>query len=92
MQTDKLILPEPLPRYPLFEFKQPDGTACKLYADARHHEGLQEHMFPLLNGVVCLFPVVVRQMYEQGVKPELCEWLHRSLIGHGGWTPYGTKT
>jgi len=89
MSTD---LPEPAPKYPLFEFHQPDGTICKLYADSRHHEGLQEHMMPLFSNVGVLFAAVVREMHRQGVKPELCEWLHRSLIGHGEWTPYSAET
>jgi len=85
-------LPPLPPRMPLFEFRQPDGTLCKLYADSRHHEGLQDHMMPLWSGASVLYAVVVRQMHAQGVKPELCEWLHRALIGHGGWTPYSAET
>jgi len=96
MTTQKAIetpeLPDPLPRFPLFSFRNADGTVCELYADSRYHEGMQEHMMPLFSYTVVLFPLVVREMRRQGVKPELCEWLHRSLIGHGDWTPYSAKT
>jgi len=81
MQPDTITLPELPPRMPLFEFSQPDGTVCKLYADGLH-EGLQPHMFLLKSNTANLISWVVSEMSNHNaITRQWCEWLDQALMG-----------